>query len=96
MTTVWSSLHQASGHSNHPRLEVKMTFAMPGGRKELKIKDTVADSGAQITIFPASLLEASGIEITGMHKSKVDLRAANNAKIGVQGVAPSRYTGKIK
>ena len=78
---------QVSGHSNHPRLEVKMTFATPGGRKELKIKDAVSDSGGQITIFPASLLEASGIEITGMRKSKVDLRAANNAKIDVQGVA---------
>ena len=53
----------------------------------MKIKDAVADSGAQITIFPASLLEASGIEITGMRKSKLDLRAANNAKIDVQGVA---------
>ena len=77
---------QATGHSNHPCLEVKMTFATPGGRKELKIKDAVADSGAQITIFPSSLLEASGIQISGMRKSKVDLRAANNAKIDVQGV----------
>ena len=46
-------------------LEVKMTFATPGGRKELKIKETVADSGAQITIFPASLLKASGVQISG-------------------------------
>ena len=45
-----------------------MTFATPGGRMELKIKDAVADSGAQIMIFPASFLEASGIEITGMRK----------------------------
>ena len=40
---------QASGHSNHPRLEVKMTFAMPGGRKEFKVKDAVADAGGEIT-----------------------------------------------
>ena len=51
---------------------------------ELKIKDAVADSGAQITIFPASLLDQSGIEISGMRHSKVDLRAANNVKIDVQ------------
>ena len=63
-----------------------MTFATPSGRKELKIKDAVADSGALITIFLASLLEASGVQISGMRKSKVDLRAANNAKIDVQGV----------
>ena len=63
-----------------------MMFATPGGRKELKIQDAVADSGAQITIFPASLLEASGIQISGMYMSKVDPRAANNAKIDVQGV----------
>ena len=75
---------QVAGHSNHPRLE--MTFATPGGRKELKIKDAVADSGAHITIFPASLLEASGIQISAMRKSKVDLRAANNAKNEEQGV----------
>ena len=72
-----------------------MTFATPGGRKELKIKDAVADSGAQITIFPASLLEASGIEITGMRKSKVDLRAANNAKIDVQGVADATISALL-
>ena len=35
----------------------------------------------------ASLLDQSGIEILGMRHSKVDLRAANNAKIDVQGVA---------
>ena len=32
---------------------------------ELKIKVAVADSGAQIAIVPASLLDQSGIEITG-------------------------------
>ena len=52
----------------------------------MKIKDAVADSGAKITIFPASLVEASGVQISGMRKSKVDLRVANNAKIDVQGV----------
>ena len=64
-----------------------MSFATPGGRMELKIKDAVADSGAQITIVPASLLDQSGIKITGLRQSKVDLRAANNARIEVQGVA---------
>ena len=50
------------------------------------MKDAVADSGAQITIFPASLIQSSGIQLTGLRRSKVDLRAANNAKIDVQGV----------
>ena len=54
---------------------------------ELKIKNAVADSGAQITIVPASLLDQSGIKIAGLCQSKVDLRAANNARIDVQGVA---------
>ena len=80
---------QAAGHSNHPRLEIKMTFAKPGRRKELKVKDAMADSGAEMTIFQASLIEASKIQLTGMRKSKVDLRAANKAKIDVQGAAIS-------
>ena len=63
-----------------------MTFVTLGGRKELKVNDAVADSGAQITIFPSSLMESSGIQLTGMQKSKVDLRVANNAMIDVQGV----------
>ena len=54
---------------------------------ELKVKNAVADSGAQITIVPASLLDQRGTAITGLRQSKVDLRAANNARIDVQGVA---------
>ena len=54
---------------------------------ELKVKNAVADSGAQITIVPAGLLDQRGITITGLRQSKVDLRAANNARINVQGVA---------
>ena len=38
-------------------------------------------------IVPASLLDQSGIKIAGIRQSKVDLRAANNARIDVQGVA---------
>ena len=86
---------QATGHSNHPRLEVKMTFATPGGRKELKIKDHIADSGTQITILLASLLEASSIQISGMRKSKADLRATNNAKIDVQGVTDAAISALL-
>ena len=36
--------------------------------------------------FPSFIFEASGIQISGLRESKVDLRAANNAKIDVQGV----------
>ena len=64
-----------------------MSFATPGGRMELKIKEAVADYGAQITIVPASLLDQSGIEIAGVRQSKVALRAANNTRIDVQGIA---------
>ena len=64
-----------------------MSLATPGGRMELRIKNTVADSGTQITIVPACLLDQSVIKIAGLHQSKVDLRAANNAQIDVQGVA---------
>ena len=78
---------QATGHANHPRLEVLLSFATPGARKEFKVKNAVADSGAQITIVPASLLSQEGIAITGLRRSRVDLRAANNAKIDVQGIA---------
>ena len=37
---------QGSNHSNHPRLEVLMSFATPGGLMDLKVKDAVADSGS--------------------------------------------------
>ena len=78
---------QASGHSNHPGLEVLMSFATPGGRMELKVKDAIADSGAQISIVPTNLLSQSGIKI----ESKIDLRAANITRIDVQGkyISPS-------
>ena len=69
-----------------------MTFTTPSGRKKLRVKDTVADSGAQITIFPASLIKASGVQLTGMRNSKVDLRVANNARIEVQGVVVAEIT----
>ena len=59
---------------------------------ELKVKDAVADSGAQITIVPAHLLSQSGIKIEGLRQSKIDLRAANNAKINVQGVADAKIS----
>ena len=50
------------------------------------MKDAVADSGAHITIFPASLIEFSGIQLSGMRKPKVDLRSANNACMDFQGI----------
>ena len=77
----------SEGHSNHPRLEVLFSFATPNGRKELRVKNAVADSGAQITIVPAGLLSQEGIAITGLRRSKIDLRAANNVKMDVLGVA---------
>ena len=83
---------QASGHSNHPRLEVLMFFATPGGQMELKVKDAVADSGAQIMIVLASLLSQSGIKIEGLRQSKIDLRAVNNARIDVQGLADAKIS----
>ena len=69
-----------------------MSFATPCGRMELKVKDAVADSGAQITIIPAKLLHQSGIKIEGLRQSKIDLRAKNNARIDVQGVADARIS----
>ena len=86
---------QAAGHANHPRLEVLLSFASPGGRKELKVSNAVADSGAQITIVPASLLSQAGIAITGLRRSRIDLRAANNARIDVQGIADVSSTGFV-
>ena len=59
---------------------------------ELKVKDAVADSGAQITIVPAHLLSQSGIKIEGLCQSKIDLRAANNARIDVQGVTDANIS----
>ena len=53
----------------------------------MSVKNAVADSGAQITIVPASLLKQEGIAITGLRRSGMDLRAANNARINVEGVA---------
>ena len=41
---------QVVGHASHPRLEVLLSFATPSGRKEFKVKNAVADSGAQITV----------------------------------------------
>ena len=62
---------------------------------ELKIKDAVADSGAQITIVPASLLDQSGIKITSLRQSKVHLRAPNNGQIDVQGVADATISALL-
>ena len=75
------------GHSSHPRLEVLLLFATPNGRKEFRAKDAVADSGAQITIVPAGILSQEGIAITGLRRSMIDQRAANNVKMEVLGVA---------
>ena len=54
------------------KTEVRMMFATLGGRMELKVKDAVADSGTQITIFPASLIEASGIQLSGLNFSGLE------------------------
>ena len=70
-----------------------MSFATPGGQMELKVKDAVAESGAQITIVPASLLSQSEIKIKGLRQSKIDLQAANNARINVQGVTDAKISG---
>ena len=59
---------------------------------ELKVKDAVADSGGQITIVPAILLSQSGIKIEGLRQSKIDLRAANNARIDMQGLADAKIS----
>ena len=74
------------GTSSHPRLEVPLSFKTPNGRKEFRVKDAVADSGAQITIIPANMLSNEGIAITGLRRSSIDLRAANNVKMDVLGV----------
>ena len=76
----------AEGASTHPRLEVLLLFKTPNGRKEFRVKDAVADSGAQITIIPASMLSDEGISVTGLRRSSIDLRAANNVKMNMLGV----------
>ena len=53
----------------------------------MRVKNAVADLGAQITIVPASLLKQEGIAISDLRRSGMDLRAANNARINVEGVA---------
>ena len=71
------------GASSHPRLEVLLSFKTDAGLKEFRVKDAVADSGAQITIIPAKILSNEGLAITGLRRSSINLRAANNVKMDV-------------
>ena len=82
----------SEGASAHPRLEVLLSFKTPNGRKEFRVKDAVADSGAQITIIPASILSDGGVSVTGLRRSSIDLRAANNVKMSVLGVVDANIS----
>ena len=74
---------QATGHVGHPYLEVLLSLATPNGRKEFKVKSPVADSGAQITIVPASLLSQEGIAVTGVLRFQTNLGDICPGKVSI-------------
>ena len=78
---------QATGQVGHPRLGDPLSLATPDRREDSKARSTMADSGAQITVVPATPLSREEIAVAGLSRPHVGLQAANDAKIDAQGDA---------
>ena len=72
---------------DHPRLDVRVTFPTTQGSRDLRIKGAVADTGAQVNIFPEKLIRESGMQLFGVSRSRIPaVKSASGAKVNVSGV----------
>ena len=64
-----------------------MQYSLPtaAGFVKMRVDGAVLDSGAQVKIIPASRLRAGKIELCNVKAPKVELSAANGAKMNVIG-----------
>ena len=71
---------------DHLRLDVKVMFPTPAGSRDVRVLGVVADTGAQVNIFPARLLRESGLQLFGLTTSKLPtVKSASGAKVRVTG-----------
>ena len=72
---------------DHPHLDVRVAFPTRHGGRDLRIKGAVADTGAQVNIFPERLIRESGLQLIGVTTSRIPaVKSAGGAKVSVSGV----------
>ena len=83
-----STMSTVVATEDHPRLDVKVTFPTPQGSRDMRVVGAVADTGAQVNIFPARLLQESGLQLFSVMMSKLpNIKSASGARMRVTGAA---------
>ena len=71
-----------------PWLDVKVTFPTEHGGREIKVSNVVADSSAQVYIFPARLVRDSGLQLTNVKSNLI--KSASGSRVPVKGAGHGR------
>ena len=90
----------ASGNRSHPRLPITVTMPSRSGPFDIKVMGAVADSGAQVSIFPSKMLQGNTPITFAPSPSKTDIRGADGSPLVVTGavdstVAATNQSGEI-
>ena len=78
-----------SGDASHPRLPITVTMPSRSGPFDIKVMGAVADSGAQVSIFPSKMLQGNTPITFAPSPSKTDIRGADGSSLSVTGVVDS-------
>ena len=78
---------QTASHIGHLHLGARLSPATPDRREDSKVRPKLADSGARVTVAPATPLSRESIAVAGLRRPHMCLQAANGVKINAQSVA---------
>ena len=78
-----------SGDTGHPRLPITVTMPSQSGPFDIKVMGAVADSGAQVSIFPAKMLQGNTSITFAPSPSKTDICGADSSSLVVTGIVDS-------
>ena len=84
----------AAGDASHPRLPVTVTMPSRAGPFDIKVMGAVADSGAQVSIFPSKMLQGNTPITFAPSPSKTNIRGADGFALVVTGVVDSTATNQ--
>ena len=74
-------------------LDVKVTFPLPQGGREVHVVSAVSDTGAQVNIFPAKLIRDSGLHLCGVTSNKLPkIKSASGTRVTVTGAVNVRMS----
>ena len=79
--------------ADHPQVDIKVTFPTVQGGREIRVNGAVADSGAQVNIFPSRLMRDSRLQLSGVTTNKLpQIKTASGTCVPVTGAINVRVS----